>query len=197
MTFIGFLIVANMTLTVDIPMHDNYVVEIVAECHVNNVSTFCEGLREKFNCPRNDQLCLGKAYWDTLAQQAVFIGIIMFSIRMSFAYMLQRYLFRPIRVTSVLIATIWGLIVVIIFMFGFLDLMYYAFQPDREKPQTLDWLDGAGVFTVTREWTGTLEHVELSDLYLTTLAGLANIGFFIFVTMYIYAEQHFKRRNIA
>ena len=191
------MLVANLTLTTDIPMHDNYVLEIVRECHENNVSDFCEGLREKFNCPRTDQLCLGTAYWDTLSQQAMFLGLIMFSIRMSFAYMLQRYLRIPIRITTIVIAFVWGITVVIIFMFGFLDLMYYVFQPDIDRPETLDWLDGSGIFIVTREWTGTIEHVELSDLYLTTVAGFANIGFLILISMYIFAEQHFKRRNIA
>ena len=80
---ISVMVISNYTVT-DINFHDNYVVEVVAECHANNVSEFCEDLRKKYGCSRNDQMCLGKPYWQEQQRQVVWLGATLFIIRMSF-----------------------------------------------------------------------------------------------------------------
>ena len=167
---ISVMVISNYTVT-DINFHDNYVVEVVAECHVNNVSEFCEDLREKYNCSRNDQMCLGKPYWQEQQRQVVWIGFTLFTIRMGFGYMLQRYLRKKIRITTIFMAFAWGAMASTMFAFGLLDSLYYVFQGE-EIPETLHWLNNNGVFTEIQKWGGTIDNVEQIDLFYANVAGL-------------------------
>ena len=193
--FISSIIISNYTFT-DINFHDNFVLPIISECHSNNVSTFCEGLREKFDCSRTDQLCLGKAYWQEQQRQVIWIGFALFTIRMSFGYMLQKYLHKKIRGTTILMAIIWGSIATIMFSFGLLDSFYFVFQ-GKEIPETLSWLNNNGVFIEIAKWSGTIDNVEATDLYYANLAGIILIGQLIFILMYIYAHEGYVKRGIA
>jgi len=106
---IGLLIVANTTL-LDITVHDTYVLPAIATCFPENQEAFCQSIRARMNLPFDAQIAIGDAYWNELTRQAFWIGLIMFTIRISFGIMLSKVGIRKIRTTTWLMAVMWGLI---------------------------------------------------------------------------------------
>ena len=156
---IGFIVVGSHTQT-DITFHDKYVKPIISECYPEHQSTFCQDVRAEHGVDKTAQLEIGNEYWDELARQAVMSGVILFAVRMGFSVMLAKAGVRKIRITSVMIAILWGTVASSLFLFGFLDTFYYWFVLES-PPETLDWLNNAGIFTETRSFTGTAENVKL------------------------------------
>jgi len=192
---IGLLIVGNTAVS-DIIFHDKYVKPVIAECYAENQSTFCKEVRADHQVAIDAQLEIGEAYWNELARQAIVAGVILFVIRISFAIMLAKAGVRKIRMTSIFMALFWGLVGSGFFLFGYVDTFYYWFVFESPPP-TLEWLDGAGLFVETKTFTGTVEHVEIMDLYLTNILGLIVIGSFWVVIMFMFAESGLSRRNIG
>jgi len=190
---IGLIVVGSHTQT-DITFHDKYVLPIIAECYDSNQSTFCQDVRADHQVDKTAQLELGDAYWNELARQAIMSGVILFAVRMGLAFMIRKI--RRIRITTVFVAVMWGVVASSLFLFGFLDTFYYLMQGE-DVPQQLAWLDNAGIFTESKSWTGTPDHVEITDLILTNILGLVIIGSFWFVAILLYADSGLTNRSLA
>jgi len=193
--FLGLFIVSMFTV-LDIRFHDFYVREVVAFCFPENQDQFCTNIRAKHNVGNTAQIDIGNVYWQLLAQTAVFIGILMFTFRMIIAFMLQQTHMHRIRIHTIFMAIMWGLVGSTFFLTGILDTLYYWFQGE-DIPTELAWLSGAGLFQETKSWTGDPDIVEIQDLYLTNLVGLAVIGFIWFITMISFANSGLSKRRIA
>ena len=192
---IGFIIVAN-TSTTDIIFHDSYVLPAIATCIPSNQDPTCMSIREGLGLPASAQMEIGNIYWQELARQAIFIGFIMFTIRIGIGYFLMIQGIRKIRLTTVLMAVFWGLTGTGLFLFGFVDTLYYVLQ-GKDAPAQLSWLNNAGLFTETRSFTGDTNTVEKEDLYLTNTLGILIIVSFLIVIMISYANSGMAKRGIA
>ena len=192
---IGFVIVANTTTT-DIIFHDFYVLPAIETCFPENQEEFCQNIRQRMGLPFNAQLEIGNIYFQEIARQAIFIGVILFLIRLAIGYFLQIQGVRKVRVTTFLMAIFWGLVGSSLFIFGFLDTLYYIFQ-DKDIPNELAHLNNAGIFVETRSFTGDPNIVEIEDLLLTNSLGLVIIVSILIVMMVVFANNHLAKRGIA
>jgi|GEM_PF-2371064 hypothetical protein len=198
---IGLIIVANTTMT-DIKFHDYYVKPQISECYETNQSAFCQEIRQKMGLEKTAHLEIGNVYWNELLRQATMIGLIMLVVRLSFAVMLHKAGIRKIKTSSIMMAMMWGFVASGFFLFGFLDTFYFWFQGTdvstlANDAGQLQWLDYAGVFNETKGLTGSPDHVEVMDLYLTNILGLVIVGGFWFLTMVAYAESGRSNKGIA
>jgi hypothetical protein len=194
---LGFAMVASITAT-DISFHDDYVKLIISECHPDNQSDECIAFRDYHGVGITEQIALGDKYWDRLLGQALEVFIIMFLARMIFAYMLQIGARKKIRITSVLIALVWGASATTLFLFGVLDTLYYFIGDETgQLPQTLSWLDGAGVFTETKAWFGDPNTVDQADLLATNLVGIGILIALVFLTAFVFNENGYIKRGVA
>jgi len=189
---IGLGFTANTTL-MDISFHQNYVGLIVEWCHPEQQDGFCTWAREELNQPIDSQIGLGEKYWSEFNRQAAFIILFAFSIRLfAVGGLLQATGIQRIRITTVLMASFWGVVAGGLFIFGFVDTFYYWFQLEV-IPEDLPWLSNAGIFIQTRAWTGDPTVVEIEDLYLTNILGIATLGFVWWLTWYFFKESGMKR----
>ena len=192
---IGFIAVFSITAT-DISFHGDYVLIIEEFCHPEQQGDFCTEFREKHGLDMTDQSGIGNKYWDRLLGQALEIFVILFAVRIVFAYMLQIGARKRIRITSILIAIVWGASASTLFMFGILDTFYYVFQDD-DIPDQLAWLNNAGVFTETKSFTGDPTIVDKADLYITNLIGIGILVSLVFLTAIVFVENRLTSRGIA
>ncbi len=192
---IGFMIVANTTVT-DILFFDDYVLPDLAECHPQNQSEHCIDVRERHGLAIDAQNEIGNKYWNELVRQGIFIGFILFVIRMSFGWLLAREGIRKIQTSTILMAVFYGLVGAGIFFFGYVDTFYYIFQ-NEDIPEQLAHLNGVGIFSEAKGWTGDPDTVDREDLFLVNILGLVVLGAFAFVIMYVYANSGKKHRGIA
>jgi len=192
---IGFLIVGNTTVT-DIVFFDDYVLPDLAECFPTNQSEHCQDVRERHGLAIDAQNEIGNKYWNELVRQGLFIGVILFVIRMAFGWMLAREGIRKIQGTTVLMAIFWGAVGAGIFFFGYVDTFYYIIQ-NENIPNELGWLNNVGIFVEAREWTGDPNVVEKEDLFLVNALGIVVLVTFGFIIMYVYANSGKKHRGIA
>jgi len=192
---IGFLIVGNTTVT-DIVFFDDYVLPDLAECNPQNQSEHCQDVRERHGLAIDAQNEIGNKYWNELVRQGFFIGVILFVIRMSFAWLLSREGVRKIQASTVLMAIFWGVTGAGIFFFGYVDTFYYIIQ-NEDIPNELGWLNNVGIFVEAKGWTGDPNIVEKEDLFLVNALGVVVLVTFGFMIMYIYANSGKKHRGIA
>lgn len=192
---IGLVIVGSFTTT-DIIFHDNYVLPAIETCFPENQEQFCQNIRQRMGLTSNAQLEIGDIYWAELTRQAIMIGFILFLTRLGIGYFLQIQGVRKVRASTVLMALFWGLVGSSLFLFGFLDTLYYVFQ-DRPVPNELAWLNMAGLFTETKSFTGDPNIVEIEDLFLTNILGVVVIGSFLLIMMVSFARNGQKNRGIA
>ncbi len=192
---IGLVIVANTTIT-DITFHDNYVLPAIERCFPSNQEAFCTDIRTRMGIPMDAQLEIGNAYWNELARQAIFIGFILFSIRLGIGFFLQVQGIRKVRATTILMALFWGVAGTTFFLFGFVDTLYFVAQ-GQDAPEELAWLNNAGIFTETRSFTGDPNIVEKEDLYLTNVLGILIITTFLIILIYVFNNNGLKNRGIA
>jgi len=192
---IGFVIVANTTTT-DIIFHDNYVLPAIETCFPENQEQFCQNIRQRMGLPSNAQLEIGDIYFVEIARQAIFIGVILFLIRLAIGFFLQIQGVRKVRLTTFLMAIFWGLVGSTLFIFGFVDTLYYVFQ-DKDLPNELPHLNNAGIFQETKSFTGDPNIVEIEDLLLTNALGLVLIVSFLIIMMFVFANNHLAKRGIA
>ncbi len=192
---IGLVIVANTTIT-DIRFHDNYVLPAIETCFPSNQEEFCTNIRTRMGIPMDAQLEIGNAYWNELARQAIFIGVILFSIRLGIGFFLQVQGIRKVRATTILMALFWGVAGTTFFLFGFVDTLYFVAQGE-DAPEELAWLNNAGIFVETRSFTGDPNIVEKEDLFLTNVLGILIIGIFLLILIFVFNNQGLKHRGIA
>jgi hypothetical protein len=192
---LGLLMVASITAT-DIAFHSDYVLIIESWCYSDNQDAFCTDFREKHDLSMTEQSGIGNKYWDRLLGQALEVFIIMFAVRMAFAYMLQVGVRKKIRITSILIAIVWGASASTLFMFGVLDTLYYVFQSEP-IPETLGWLNGAGVFTESKAWFGDPNVVDKADLIATNIVGIGILISLVLLTAFVFKENGYSHRGIA
>lgn len=192
---IAFIIVAN-TATTDIIFFDNYVLPAIEVCFPENQEEFCQNIRQRMGLPSNAQLEIGDIYWNELLRQAIFIGFILFAIRLVIGYFLMIQGIRKIRASTIFISVFWGLAGAGLFLFGFVDTLYFVLQGD-DVPEELAWLNNAGLFQETRSFTGDPNIVEKEDLFLTNILGIFILVLFLLIVMYVYANQKQKNRGIA
>jgi len=192
---IGLVVVANTTIT-DIKFHDNYVLPAIETCFPANQEAFCTNIRTRMGIPMDAQTEIGNAYWNELARQALFIGFILFSIRLGIGFFLQVQGIRRVRATTFLMALFWGLAGSTFFLFGFVDTIYFVAQ-GMDAPEELAWLNNAGIFVETKTFTGDPTIVEKEDLYLTNVLGIVIIVIFLILLMIIFSHNGLKNRAIA
>lgn len=188
---ISFIVIGNITTT-DIVFHDFYVLPAIETCYPKNQSDFCKNIRETHGLDDSSQIEIGNIYWGELLRQAVMNGVILFAVRVGFAYMLQRMKIQKIRPVTVFVAFIWGLTATGLFLFGFLDFMYYWLR-GMDIPDTLTWLNNVGVFQTTQEFSGDPNTVDAEDLYITMLIGIGVFAVAWLLAMYVYVESGLKR----
>ncbi len=182
---IGFLAVFSITAT-DITFHSDYVLIIESWCHESNQDGFCTDFREKHGLDMTDQSGIGDKYWDRLLGQALEIFVILFAVRMVFAYLLQISARKRIRITSILIALVWGASASTLFLFGILDTFYYVFQEDS-IPDQLE----------TKSFTGDPLIVDKADLFITNIIGIGILISLVFLTAVVFVENRLTSRGIA
>ena len=192
---IGLVIVANTTIS-DIQFHDNYVLPAIETCFPSNQEEFCTNIRTRMGIPMDAQLEIGNAYWNELARQAIFIGVILFLIRLGIGFFLQVQGIRKVRLTTILMASFWGLAGTTFFLFGFVDTLYFVAQ-GQDAPEELAWLNNAGIFTETKTFTGDPNIVEKEDLFLTNALGVLIIVTFLILLMFVFSHNGLKNRGIA
>ncbi len=122
--------------------------------------------------------------------------VIPFSVLYSDKILLGSQGIRKIRASTIFIAVFWGLAGAGLFLFGFVDTLYFFLQGD-DAPDELAWLNNAGLFQETRSFTGDPNIVEKEDLFLTNILGIFILVAFLLIVMYVYANQKQKNRGIA
>jgi len=192
---IGFIAVFSITAT-DITFHGDYVLVIESWCHADNQDGFCTDFREKHDLGMTEQSGIGDKYYERLLAQALEIFVILFAVRIVFAYLLQISARKRIRITSILIAIVWGASASTLFLFGILDTFYYVFQEDS-IPDQLEWLNNVGVFTETKSFTGDPLIVDKADLFITNLIGIGILISLVFLTAFVFVENKLTSRGIA
>src|SRR3990167_4334016 len=139
---LGMIMVSSITAT-DIAFHDDYVLVVLSWCHPDNQDKFCTMFREKHGLSDTDQSGIGAKYWSRLLGQALELFAVLFVTRMAFGFLLQIGVHKKIRITTFLIAIVWGASASTLFMFGVLDTLYFVFQGldinnvDADAPHTI------------------------------------------------------------
>ena len=187
---ISFLVIGNITYT-DIIFHDFYVLPAIETCYPSNQSEFCTNIRDRHGIASDAQVEIGDIYWNELLRQAVMNGVILFAIRIGFAWMAKRTTGRRIRSVTILVAIIWGLTATGLFMFGFLDFLYYEMR-GMDVPEQLPWLNNTGLFAYTQSYFGDPNTVDIQDLYATMLIGIGVFGLVWLFAMYAYVQSGLK-----
>ena len=188
---ISFLVIGNITYT-DIVFHDFYVLPAIETCYPENQSEFCTNIRDRHGIASDAQVEIGDIYWNELLRQAVMNGVILFAIRIGFAWMAKRAGIKRIRPVTILVALIWGLTATGLFMFGFLDFLYYELRA-MDVPEQLPWLNNTGLFAYTQSYFGDPNTVDIQDLIATMLIGVGVFGAVWLFAMYAYVQSGLKQ----
>lgn len=155
----------------DINVHDGYVLDDISDCFASNLSDRCEALRIEHGCDTTDQLCIGERYWDTLVGTVLWFGAVFFILRVGFGKLAGAETSGML----FLIGFMWFFSAVLLFYFGWLDLLYYVFQ-DISIPTLaeggLPWLNHAGFFSVVKIFGSDPNLVEDIDMYILNALGL-------------------------
>ena len=188
---ISFLVIGNITYT-DIVFHDFYVLPSIETCYAENQSEFCTNIRDRHGIASDAQIEIGNIYWNELLRQAIMNGVILFAIRIGFAWMAKRTANRKIRPVTILVALIWGLTASGLFLFGFLDFLYYELRA-MDVPEQLPWLNNTGLFAYTQSYFGDPNTVDIQDLIATMLIGVGVFGAVWLFAMYAYVQSGLKQ----
>lgn len=188
---IGLVIIYNITST-DINFHGKYVGYWIERCHPTNFEDACVDFREFLNIPKDSQMEIGSYYWQDLARQAFMIGVTMFLIRFGLMIILKIAHLQRIRISSILMAILYGVVGYGLFVTGLLDTFYFVIQ-GQPVPEKLDWLNHAGLFEYSRGWDGDISFVSQKDLYLTNFVGVLLIGTILILTMISFREANVQK----
>jgi|GEM_PF-2896448 len=159
---------------VDIEIHDFYVQPAAAECYVGNDSTFCQQFRALHGCPEDSTYnCLIQKYRDVIFGQMVYIGGLLFFIRMSLTKMMRRR-FTSVRILS---AMVWAASPILLLLFGWEDMLYY-YTRNQPIPNELPWLDNLGLMPYINTALGYETTMALSLYILMFLGAVGIVGLF-------------------
>ena len=106
--------------------------------------------------------------------------------------MAKRTANRKIRPVTILVALIWGLTASGLFLFGFLDFLYYELRA-MDVPEQLPWLNNTGLFAYTQSYFGEPNTVDIQDLIATMLIGVGVFGAVWLFAMYAYVQSGLKQ----
>lgn len=198
MSVIAVLFLVAFTM-IDMGLHDGYIRPIVAECYESNLSEFCEerrfellGTQESmsflpdiFLAEQDDQLRLGGVYWMTLLSIVIFFSIIIGVLRI----VTGRLAGAEINPMLFLIGLLWGISIIVLYYFGWLDYLYFALR-GLNIPTDLAWLNGVGIFKYVQGF-GVNENVNDTDLYI-----LMSIGLVTFIGIWAGMIHHIKKGTL-
>lgn len=189
--FLGLIVIFNITAT-DISFHGNYVGFLIAKCYPSNHDKLCDDFRDYLHVPRDAQMELGNPYWNELARQALFIGITMFLLRLGISFLLSISHMQKMRLSSWLMAVLYGAVGYGLFVFGILDTLYCLIVY-HSLPTDLAWLNHAGVFEFSKAWHGDVNVVDSVDLILTNIVGIVMISGILLFTMIAFEDAKVKK----
>lgn len=177
---------------IDIMIHDSYILPIIAECHVENTTEFCETRRAELihtsffwiDQQADPQLQLGGTYWFVLLSIPITIGVF-FAVFRPVMGVLAGAKINPM---LFIIGLLWGFSIISLYYTGWLDFLYY-FMRDLDIPQTLNWLDGVGAFPLVQS-LGPTASVDKGDLF--TMMG---IGLFGLIGTWAFFIHHHKKKT--
>jgi len=189
-------VVATFTIFVtfiDIMIHDSYVRPIIAECYETNDSKFCEERRSELlrdenfwveTSNQNPQIQLGGNYWLALLTIPIFVAGLLAVTRPVLGVMAG----AKINPMLFIIGGLWGFSVFSLYYFGWLDFLYFYLR-DMPIPETLDWLNGVGLFALVQPY-GPTDNVDNTDLYL-----LMGIGVVLLVGIWSFFIHHHRKKT--
>lgn len=171
----------------DIRIFDSYVGLGIEVCHPENLERFCVEIRDRLGLLPDAQIEIGNVYWELLMVQAIVIPIAFAGFRF-LTIAIRRRKFTALRIFTILL---WGLIPLIFFSFGTIDVFYYVARGDA-IPDQLEWLNMVGVFEHTRQLGSDPVNVERSDLLITFGLGVLLIGTLFYVAIIMYNQSRLK-----
>ena len=174
----------------DINFFDGYVLRTISECWPGNDSEFCETARLELGCPASDQLCLGNHYWSSVNAQATFLAILLGVLRLIPSLIGKIMKTRKFRIATLYEIVWYPLMALIVFLGGAIDVFYYLLR-FRPIPSELPWLNGVGLFTYTKSFTGSPIIVENTDLFITF-----GISVFLLIVLFFFAIFAYKTTGL-
>ncbi len=168
-------------------MFDSYVGLGIEVCHPANVEMFCVEIRDRLGLPPDAQIEIGNVYWELLMIQALVIPIAFAGFRF-LTIVIRRRKFTALRIFTVIL---WGLIPLIFFWFGTIDVFYYVARGDA-IPEQLEWLNNVGIFEHTKQLGSDPVNVERSDLLITFGLGVVLIGTLFYVAVLMYNQSRLR-----
>ena len=182
--FLGTILVILLVTVIDIVVHDGYVLDDISDCYPGNNSERCLKLYDIHNCDIGNQMCLGNDYWRLLTVVVRVVGI---------SLMVGRIVVGKLGGSKTnpmlfVVGIMWYLSAVIMFYFGWLDLLYYVLR-GLSVDSTLPWLDNLGLFSLVQMF-GVSSSVDSSDLYLLNF-----IGVLIYGVMWGFMVVHHRKKT--
>jgi len=181
--FIAILVTGLIVFT-DIRIFDSYVGLGIEVCNPTNFERFCVEIRERLDLAPDAQIEIGNVYWELLMIQAIVIPLGFAGFRF-LTIAIRRRRFTALRIFTVIL---WGLIPLIFFWFGTIDVFYYVAR-GIDIPDQLEWLNMVGIFEHTKQFGNDPLNVERSDLLITFALGVILIGMLFYVAVIMYNQS--------
>lgn len=181
--FITVLITGLVVFT-DIQIFDDYVGLGIKVCHAENQERFCVEIRERLNLPPDAQIEIGNSYWQLLMVQMIVLPVGFAGFRL-LTVLVRRRKLNGVRIFVILL---WGLLPLILFMSGVIDVFYYVGR-GIEIPDQLEWLNNVGLFEYTKQFGIDPINVERSDLLFTFSLGVIFIVLLFFFAVKLYENS--------
>jgi len=181
------ILTTGLVVFTDIRIFDSYVGLGIEVCHPENVETFCVLIRERLDLAPDAQIEIGNVYWELLMIQAIVIPIAFAGFRF-LTIAIRRRRFTTLRIFTILL---WGLIPLIFFWFGTIDVFYYVARGDA-IPDQLEWLNMVGIFEHTKQLGNDPVNVERSDLLITFGLGVVLISTLFYVAVLMYNNSRLR-----
>jgi len=184
--FIAILVTGLIVFT-DIRIFDSYVGLSIKVCFPTNQENFCMLIREALDLAPDAQIEIGNVYWELLGIQAIVIPLAFSGFRF-LTIAIRRRKFTALRIFTVIL---WGLIPLIFFWFGTIDVFYYVAR-GIDIPDQLEWLNMVGIFEHTKQFGNDPLNVERSDLLITFALGVIIIGMLFYVAVIMYNQSRLR-----
>ena len=189
--FLGTILVILLVTVIDIVVHDGYVLDDISDCYPGNNSDRCLKLYDTHNCDIGNQMCLGNDYWSLLTIIVQVVGI---------SLMIGRIVVGKLGGSKTnpmlfVVGGMWYLSAVILFYFGWLDLLYYVLR-GLSVDSMLPWLDGIGLFSLIQGF-GVSSSVDSSDLYLLNFIGVLIYGILWGFMVHHHRQKTWKKLGLV
>lgn len=178
------ILITGLVVYTDIRIFDDYVGLSIEVCYAQNTEPFCVKIRERLDLPEDAQIEIGNSYWELLMVQMIALPVGFAGFRLLTVLVRKRKL-NDIRIFVILL---WGLIPLILFMSGIIDVFYYVGR-GIEIPDQLEWLNNVGLFEYTKQFGIDPINVEKSDLLLTFGLGVMLIVLLFFFAVKLYENS--------